>query len=108
MFEVLVNLLDNAIKFTPEGGTVRLQSEDGSDGPTIVVSDTGPGIPDEERSAVFQRFYRSDLTSTVPGSGLGLSVVQAVVRLHDFGLTLSDANPGLCVRLDCWAQFKRD
>lgn len=108
MFEVLVNILDNAIKFTPEGGTVLLESEDGSDGPTIVVSDNGPGIPDEERSAVFQRFYRSDMTSTVPGSGLGLSVVQAVVRLHDFGLTLSDAQPGLSVRLDCWAQFKRD
>lgn len=108
MFEVLVNLLDNAIKFTPEGGTVLLSVVDGNDGPTIVVSDSGPGIPDTERTAVFQRFYRSDLTSVVPGSGLGLSVVQAVVRLHDFGLTLSDAHPGLCVRLDCWTQFKRD
>jgi signal transduction histidine kinase len=108
MFEVLVNLLDNAIKFTPEGGTVLLKSEQGNDGPTIMVSDSGPGIPDTERTAVFQRFYRSDLTSVVPGSGLGLSVVQAVVRLHDFALTLSHAHPGLCVRLDCWAQFKRD
>lgn len=108
MFEVLVNLLDNAIKFTPEGGTVLLKSEQGNDGPTIMVSDSGPGIPDTERTAVFQRFYRSDLTSVVPGSGLGLSVVQAVVRLHDFALTLSHAHPGLCVRLDCWTQFKRE
>lgn len=108
LFEVLANLLDNAIKFTPEGGCVLLSAEEGHDGPTIVVSDSGPGIPDAERSAVFQRFYRSDLTSVVPGSGLGLSIVQAVVRLHDFSLTLSDAHPGLCVRLDCWAQFKRD
>jgi signal transduction histidine kinase len=107
MFEALVNLLDNAIKFTPEGGRVQLSVSAAADGPRIVVKDNGPGIPDSERLAVFQRFYRSELTSTVPGSGLGLSVVQAVMHLHEFELALSDAMPGLCVTLDCWQHRTR-
>ena len=107
MFEALVNLLDNAIKFTPEGGRVRIAVSQCAEGPRIAISDTGPGIPVSERLAVFQRFYRSELTSAVAGSGLGLSVVQAVIRLHDFGLSLSDAAPGLCVTLDCWQHRTR-
>jgi signal transduction histidine kinase len=107
MFEALVNLLDNAIKFTPEGGRVQLSVSAAADGPRIVVEDNGPGIPDSERLAVFQRFYRSELTSTVPGSGLGLSVVQAVMHLHEFELVLSDAIPGLRVTLDCWQHRTR-
>jgi signal transduction histidine kinase len=53
---------------------------------------------------VLQRFYRSERTRDTPGSGLGLSVVQAVAHLHDFRLTLEDANPGTCVALDCWPE----
>jgi signal transduction histidine kinase len=107
MFEALVNLLDNAIKFTPEGGRVHLSVSAQADGPRIVIEDNGPGIPRTERLAVFQRFYRSELTSEIPGSGLGLSVVHAVVHLHDFAVDLSDASPGLRVTLDCWQHRTR-
>jgi signal transduction histidine kinase len=103
MLEALVNLVDNAIKFTPPGGTVRLRVKACEDGPRITLTDSGPGIPDAERHAVFQRFYRSDTTRDVQGSGLGLSVVQAVMHLHDFGLRLSDAAPGLRIDIDCWS-----
>ncbi|MBB3005258.1 MAG: HAMP domain-containing sensor histidine kinase [Paraburkholderia tropica] len=103
MFEALANLLDNAIKFTPPGGRVELRLATGAQGPSVQVSDNGPGIPDAERLAVFQRFYRSERTRETPGSGLGLSLVQAVMRMHGFGLGLEDARPGLRVTLDCWA-----
>jgi signal transduction histidine kinase len=75
----------------------------GSQGPSVQVSDNGPGIPEAERMAVFQRFYRSERTREAPGSGLGLSLVQAVMRMHGFGLALAHERPGLRVTLDCWA-----
>jgi len=59
-------------------------------------------VPENEREAVLQRFYRGQLEREVPGSGLGLSIVAAVARLHDFRLVLGDAAPGLKVTLDCW------
>ncbi|MBN3855845.1 HAMP domain-containing histidine kinase [Paraburkholderia sp. Ac-20340] len=103
LFEALANLLDNAIKFTPPGGRVGLQVEMGPQGPSVHVSDNGPGIAEAERLAVFQRFYRSERTREAPGSGLGLSLVQAVMRMHGFGLALAQERPGLRVTLDCWA-----
>lgn len=102
MFEALVNVLDNAIKFTPPGGGVALAVTACTDGPRVIISDNGPGIDEAERLAVLQRFYRSERTRDTPGSGLGLSVVQAVAHLHNFRLTLSDASPGTRVVLDCW------
>ncbi|MGA7777904.1 MAG: sensor histidine kinase [Paraburkholderia sp.] len=102
MFEALVNLVDNAIKFARQGGRVVIGVRQSPDGPRITVVDDGPGIPADERVAVLQRFYRSERTRDVPGSGLGLSVVQAVAHLHDFRLILADANPGTCVVLNCW------
>jgi len=62
---------------------------------TITVSDNGPGIPAEERGRVFERFVRLENERNSPGNGLGLSLVQAVIRLHSASLVLEDNNPGL-------------
>jgi signal transduction histidine kinase len=101
LFEAVSNLIDNAIKFTPAGGHVLLQLDAGAERPRIVVQDDGPGVPDGERTAVLQRFYRSERDRLTPGSGLGLSIVAAIVRLHRFRLELQDSAPGLRVIIDC-------
>lgn len=101
LFEAVSNLLDNAIKFTGSGGTVRISCAEEVGSPTIVIRDTGPGIPEDERSAVLSRFYRSERDRLVSGSGLGLSVVAAIVRLHGFELQLEDARPGLRATIRC-------
>jgi len=66
-----------------------------------VVEDNGPGVPEDERSAVVQRFYRSERDRGVVGSGLGLSIVAAIIRLHRFQLVLEDAEPGLRAVIVC-------
>ena len=99
LFEAVSNLLDNAIKFAGPGGRVDLALEDGP--VQIVVTDTGPGIPATERAAVLQRFYRIERDRVKPGSGLGLSIVAAILRLHRFELRLEDAAPGLRAVIDC-------
>jgi signal transduction histidine kinase len=102
MFEAVSNLVENALKFTPAGGEVGLSLISRTEGPRIEITDSGPGVPLEERDAVMKRFYRSERTRTTPGSGLGLSVVTAIVRLHGFDVWLDDARPGLRVSMDCW------
>jgi signal transduction histidine kinase len=102
LFEVAANLLDNAVKFTPPGGTVKVKTRMGAKGPVLTIRDTGPGIPESERSLVFKRFHRSDRSRHVPGSGLGLNLVAAILRLHAFHLHLADAAPGLAAELRCW------
>ena len=95
--QALANLLDNAIKYTPEGGRITIDLDHG---PVIEVTDSGPGIPMEERNKVLERFVRLDETRATPGNGLGLSLVNAVAKLHGAGLTLSDNGPGLKIKLD--------
>ena len=102
LFEALGNLIDNALKFTPQGGRVRLSLIDAEDGPRIEVADNGPGIAEAERAMVLQRFYRGVDAAAAPGSGLGLSIVAAVARLHGYALSLTGGEPGLKVWLDCW------
>jgi signal transduction histidine kinase len=102
MFEAISNLVENAVKFTPAGGEVDIALVNRDEGPRIEVTDSGPGVPAEERDAVMKRFYRSERTRATPGSGLGLSLVTAIVRLHGFDVWLDDAKPGLKVSLDCW------
>ena len=92
LFEALANLLSNSIKFTPPGGEVILRASDDNNSLRIEVLDTGPGIPDAERVAVFQRFYRCD--DTHAGFGLGLSIVAAIVNLHGFSLDVSNRESG--------------
>ncbi len=95
--QALANLLDNAIKYTPAGGRISLTVEPG---PVISVSDNGPGIPEAEREHVLERFVRLEEHRGTPGNGLGLSLVQAVARLHGGQMTLADNQPGLKVSLD--------
>jgi signal transduction histidine kinase len=104
LFEAISNLVDNAIKFTGAGGTVRVGLEGEADRPVIVVEDNGPGVPEAERESVLRRFYRSERNRVTPGSGLGLSIVAAIVRLHQFKLLLEDARPGLRVVIPCRAE----
>ncbi len=99
--EALANLVDNAIKFTPPGGYVRLQLEGPDRAPVIRVVDSGPGIPPDERELVLKRFYRSDRSRHVDGSGLGLSLVAAIAKLHGFALAIGDNQPGCRVELHC-------
>jgi len=94
LIELVANLIDNAIKFAPEGGEVRLSVAHAPNGPVIRVGDNGPGIPVAERAAVVKRFYRLDKSRHVQGSGLGLSIVLAIVMLHDFDFIVTDASPG--------------
>ena len=103
LFQSLANLLDNAIKYTPEGGRVTLQATSEDDTVTVIVADSGPGVPPGEREAVLRRFYRLEPARGTPGSGLGLSLVAAVAQLHEATLTLGDNAPGLVVRM----QFTR-
>jgi PAS domain S-box-containing protein len=100
LFEAVANLVDNAVKFTPEGGRVELAllHQDGE--AVIRVSDTGPGIPEIEREAVTQRFYRSDKSRNIKGLGLGLSMVAAIIKLHSFRFRISPG-PGCTAEIAC-------
>jgi two-component system OmpR family sensor kinase len=87
------NLLENAIRYTPEGGTVDVQITSTAAAIQVEVSDTGPGIPPAERSRVFDRFYRREGTDT-PGSGLGLAIVKTIAERHRAQVTLHDRDDG--------------
>ncbi|MDX1604874.1 MAG: ATP-binding protein [Candidatus Competibacterales bacterium] len=93
------NLIDNSVKYTPSGGRITLDVRLDGDMIKLRVSDTGPGIPEAERQRVQERFVRLDSARSQPGSGLGLSLVRAVARLHEARLELGDNRPGLCVTL---------
>jgi two-component system phosphate regulon sensor histidine kinase PhoR len=82
--EALTNLLDNAVKYTPEGGTVTMEAAADGDGARIVVTDTGIGIPPKELSRIFERFYRIDRARSREqgGTGLGLAIVKHIVEAH--------------------------
>ena len=83
------NLLDNAIRYTPEGGGVTTVVEEEGDEVRLSITDTGPGIPSEERDKVLDRFYRI-VGSASSGAGLGLSIVSRIAELHGARLELSD------------------
>ncbi len=100
LFEAIANLVDNAIKFTPSGGNVEIALARGDRETVVRVSDTGPGISQLETEAVLRRFYRSDKIRNTPGFGLGLSLVSAIAKLHDFRL-LIHSGPGGRVEIVC-------
>ncbi len=95
IFSAIVNILENAIKFTPRGGQVLLMAQPSEGGALITVKDTGVGIPKELHGRVFERFFRAQQPGTehVSGSGLGLSLVRAVVRAHK-GRVWLESEPG--------------
>ena len=98
LVQAFANLLDNAIKYSPEGGIIALRLDQRpGEGARVRVSDTGPGIPEGEREAVMRRFYRGESSRTTMGSGLGLSLVDAVARLHRVELTIGGDGRGLVV-----------
>lgn len=99
LFQAVINLLDNAIKYSPAGGRVTLQLTAGDKATLLDVADHGPGIPHAQREQVVQRFYRLDNSRGTPGSGLGLSLVAAVASMHRARLELLDNRPGLRARL---------
>jgi len=94
--QALSNLVENALKYAPQGGTIAVSARR-EDGHCLALSvvDNGPGIASDERPKVVERFYRVDGSRGTPGVGLGLSVVSAVARLHGGALRLEDNAPGL-------------
>ena len=98
LFQAIANLLDNAIKYTPRGGDIHVSLEEGAAGPRIRIVDSGPGIPEQSREQVFKRFFRLEESRHTPGNGLGLSLVEAVARLHRADIELG-GEPGLDVSM---------
>jgi len=98
LMQLLVNLVENAVRHTPAGSTVSVSILEGKDHAEIIVSDDGPGIPAEERAMALRRFGRLK-RNAAPGHGLGLPLVDAIARLHGGMMRLEDAAPGLRVRV---------
>jgi signal transduction histidine kinase len=101
--QAVANLLDNALKYG--GAEVMLSAHQRDGRAALEVADTGPGIPEAERDAVFDRFVRLEPSRSTPGNGLGLSLVRAVARLHNGTVALGEVypgagRPGLKVRLE--------
>lgn len=99
IFEAIANLIDNAIKFTPPGGSATVRVEGTERGVAVTVEDTGIGIRAEEADAVLRRFYKAEKSRHAPGNGLGLSLVSAIARLHGMRLEIMTPNIGTHVRL---------
>ena len=93
--QAVANLIDNALKFSPDGGTITLTATVAAATVQIVVSDQGPGIPEADRPRAVERFFRGEHARNTPGCGLGLALVQAVATLHGGALRLEDNAPGL-------------
>lgn len=100
LIEAVANLVDNAIKYTPAGGQVEIGLFHGNRENIVRVRDTGSGISERERHAVLQRFYRSDKVRHTSGLGLGLNLVAAIVKLHDFRFTIRPGS-GCVVEIGC-------
>ncbi|MDX2003831.1 MAG: ATP-binding protein [Meiothermus sp.] len=94
--QVISNLVDNALRYTPRGGSVKVSVENLSSGIKLSVQDSGPGIPEEALPYVFDRFYRGDSSRSrdTGGSGLGLAIVRALVQLHGGQVSVKNAQSG--------------
>jgi signal transduction histidine kinase len=99
LFQVVVNLLDNALKYAPAGSEVATRLQECDEGVVLEIADCGPGIPEADRERVFDRFQRLETHRGSPGVGLGLSLVRAIVHRHGGRIALLDSAPGLRVRV---------
>jgi signal transduction histidine kinase len=99
MREAISNLIDNAIKFTPSGGSVRLEVATTEGRPIVRVADSGPGVAPPERDKIFRRFYRGANQKDNAGHGIGLSIAKTIASLHGFELIVEDSPFGASFRL---------
>jgi signal transduction histidine kinase len=94
LFQAYANILDNALKFTPSNGKITITLEN-KENLVISIADTGDGLDPEDIEKIFDRFYRADKSRNTAGTGLGLSLVKAVIELHDGKVFAEDNAPGL-------------
>lgn len=97
LVQAFINLIENAIRHTPKGSTIQVKLTDVDGRHEVVISDNGPGIPESDYETVFRRLVRLEKSRTTPGSGLGLSLVAAIIELHEATIILANNNPGLIV-----------
>lgn len=102
--QMLANLVENALIHTPVGSSIEVRAEPLGPVARLVVEDDGPGVPDEARARIFERFFRMDRSRTTPGTGLGLSLAAAVAAAHGAEIRAEDAAPGLAIHIDFPAQ----
>ena len=93
--QAIANLIENALRHTPQGSRILLEVARRASAVALSATDNGPGIPEDQREAVLQRFYRIEASRTTPGSGLGLPIIAAIAKRHGAEFTLGDARPGL-------------
>jgi signal transduction histidine kinase len=105
--QMVANLIENAMKHSPVGASIGLTTFQLPSAIAVVVMDDGPGIPVADRGRVFQRFYRLESSRSKSGSGLGLSLVEAIAALHGVSIELTDNRPGLRVTLRFFAPDQR-
>ena len=99
LIQLFVNLIENALRHTPEGATVGMSLRKNEHGLIADVFDDGPGIPETEHDNVLKRFYRLEGSRSTPGNGLGLALVATVADLHSVPIELANNCPGLRVTL---------
>ncbi|WP_309141258.1 HAMP domain-containing sensor histidine kinase [Novosphingobium sp. G106] len=99
LFEAISNLVDNAIKFTPPAGRVTILAYARQAEVVLEVQDNGQGVPEALHEAILLRFDRGAASPHLPGAGLGLSIVAAIVHMHRFSLEIASANPGFVARI---------
>jgi signal transduction histidine kinase len=99
LLQLFANVLENAVRHSPSRALIEVGARRLVDGTVVSVCDNGPGIPEEMRTKVFQRFFRLEPSRTTPGSGLGLSLVKAIASLHNISVELLSNEPGLIVQV---------
>jgi signal transduction histidine kinase len=97
LVQLFANLIENAVQHSPARGTISVEARRAANEVRVDIADSGSGIPAHLREKVLQRFFRMERSRTTPGHGLGLSLANAIIKLHDATMTLSDNTPGLRV-----------